>query len=101
MKKLILLLVLATLSVPAIAATTQQDKMTSCNAGAKARNLGGEERKKFMSECLAAKPAAPAKAEDKKLTPQQAKMKACNADPKAKTLKGEERKKFMSECLKA
>ena len=101
MKKLILLLALATLSVPALAATTQQDKMKSCNADAKAKNLGGEERKKFMSECLAAKPAALAQAEDKKLTPQQAKMKACNADPKAKTLKGEERKKFMSECLKA
>ena len=30
----------------------QQDKMKSCNADAKAKNLKGEERKKFMSSCL-------------------------------------------------
>jgi hypothetical protein len=30
----------------------QQDKMKSCNADAKAKNLKGDERKKFMSSCL-------------------------------------------------
>ncbi|MBI5430775.1 MAG: PsiF repeat-containing protein [Nitrosomonadales bacterium] len=30
----------------------QQDKMKSCNADAKARDMKGEERKKFMSSCL-------------------------------------------------
>jgi len=34
------------------ARTTQQDKMKSCNADAKAKNLKGDERKKFMSSCL-------------------------------------------------
>jgi len=31
---------------------TQQDKMKSCNADAKAKGLKGDERKKFMSSCL-------------------------------------------------
>ena len=32
--------------------TSQQDKMKSCNADAKAKALKGDERKKFMSSCL-------------------------------------------------
>ena len=31
---------------------TQQDKMKTCNADAKAKTLKGDERKAFMSECL-------------------------------------------------
>ena len=34
------------------AATTQQDKMKTCNADAGAKNLKGDERKAFMKECL-------------------------------------------------
>ena len=34
------------------AKATQQDKMKSCNADAKAKGLKGDERKKFMSSCL-------------------------------------------------
>jgi hypothetical protein len=99
MNRLLVIIVSAMLAVPALAATPQQQKMKTCNADAKAKNLAGEERKKFMSECLSA--AAPtAAATDKKLTPQQEKMKTCNADAKAKNLKGAERKKFMSTCLK-
>ncbi|HVY05264.1 MAG TPA: PsiF family protein [Burkholderiales bacterium] len=100
MKKIILLLSLSMLALPALADTAQQDKMKTCNADAKAKNLSGDARKAFMKECLGAKPAAAAEPE-KKLTPQQEKMKTCNADAKAKALKGDERKKFMSECLKA
>ena len=37
------------------AATDQQNKMGSCNADAKTKELKGEERKTFMSECLKAK----------------------------------------------
>lgn len=33
---------------------TQQDRMKSCNADAKKKGLAGEERKKFMSDCLSA-----------------------------------------------
>ena len=73
------------------APTEQQSRMKSCNADPKAKASKGDERKKFMKECLSAdKPVA---------TAQQTKMKTCNADTKAKTLKGDERKKFMKECL--
>lgn len=37
---------------PAAAASTQQDRMKSCNADAKGKGLKGEERKTFMSSCL-------------------------------------------------
>lgn len=36
----------------ASAKRTQQEKMKSCNADAKAKGLKGDERKKFMSSCL-------------------------------------------------
>ena len=84
----------------AAAATDQQNKMGACNAEAKTKELKGDERKKFMSECLSAKPAAAASAPQEGST-QQNKMKTCNADAKTNDLKGDERKKFMSECLKA
>jgi hypothetical protein len=93
---------LALISGGASAATEQQNKMGTCNADAKTKDLKGDERKKFMSECLSAKPPAPAaSAASEAGTPQQNKMKTCNADAKTKDLKGDERKKFMSECLKA
>jgi hypothetical protein len=69
------------------AANKQQSKMATCNKDAGEKK--GDERKKFMSECLSAKPAAPMTQQDK--------MKACNKDATGK--KGDERKKFMSECL--
>jgi hypothetical protein len=54
-------LVVSVMSVaawPAVAGT-QQDKMTACNKTASAKNLTGDARKVFMSDCLSAKPAAP------------------------------------------
>lgn len=94
------------------APTAQQNKMAECNKQAKEKALKGDERKKFMSDCLKAAPAAPAadaaKAEKapaapaaeagKKLPPKEA-MKACATASKGK--KGDEHKKFMSDCLKA
>ena len=77
-------------------ATPQQNKMKTCNADAKTKDLKGDERKAFMKSCLSAKPAA---AEGG--TAQQNKMKTCNADAKTKDMKGDERKKFMKECLSA
>ena len=77
---------------PSPAQQAQQEKMKSCNAEAGEKELKGDERKKFMSECLGSK-SAPAT--------QQNKMKACNAEAGTKALKGDERKQFMSECLKA
>ncbi len=75
------------------ASSAQQNKMTVCNKEAGDRK--GDERKKFMSECLSGQHA---EAADKR-TAQQERMKQCNADAKGKT--GDERKKFMSECLKS
>jgi psiF repeat len=71
------------------AKTPQQEKMATCNKEAGDKALKGDERKKFMSECLS-----------KAKMSQQEKMKACNKEAGEKTLKGDERKKFMSECLK-
>lgn len=39
---------------PTPAQQAQQDKMKTCSADAKAKALKGDERKKFMSECLKA-----------------------------------------------
>jgi len=105
MRRVILLIALAALSVPALAATAQQEKMKTCNAEAKAKGLKGDAYKKFRDDCLKAKPAeaapAPAASTDtKKLTPQQEKMKSCNSLAASQGLSGDARKKFMSSCLK-
>ncbi len=84
-----------TKKAPSPAQLAQQEKMKNCNAEAGKKSLKGDERKKFMSECLSSK--CKAKAEP---SPQQVRMASCNADAGKKELKGDERKKFMSECLK-
>jgi len=63
----------------------QQERMKTCNA--KAGDKKGDERKKFMSDCLSA---------EKKVY--DSKMSECNT--KSKGMKAEERNKFMSECMK-
>lgn len=83
------LLVGGVLATPAFAANSQQNKMKACNAQAAGKT--GDERKAFMKDCLAAKPA-------KKMS-QQEKMKACNTQAADK--KGDERKAFMKDCLSA
>ena len=80
------------------AASSQQNKMKTCNADAKTKDLKGDERKAFMKSCLSNKPVEAAPEADAK-TAQQSKMKTCNAS--AKDLKGEERKKHMKEFLSA
>ena len=62
--------------------------MTACNT--KSEGKTGDERKKFMSECLSAKPE-PAKAESK--------MSMCNKQTAG--LSGDARSKAQSECMKA
>jgi hypothetical protein len=86
---------IAAFAVNAGAETSQQTKMTTCNADAKAKNLAGDDRKAFMKTCLSAAPppAAP-------MNSQQMKMKTCNADAKTQNLTGDARKQFMSNCLK-
>ena len=77
----------------AVAANSQQHKMTTCNADATAKNLTGDDRKAFMKSCLSAAPAATSS------NSQQQKMKSCNAQASTKALKGNERKQFMKGCL--
>ena len=91
MKKLLAAMLLLSSLVlhPALAANEQQNKMATCNK--EAADKKGDERKKFMSECLGNKPASAQKT-------QKEKMKSCNVEAAGK--KGDERKKFMSECLK-
>ena len=75
-----------------------QEKMKSCNAEVKTKALKGDERKKFLRECLKEKPdmesASPA------LQAHREKMKSCIEEARTKALKGDERKNFMSDCLK-
>lgn len=90
MKRFAILLACAAVAFGA-QATPQQDKMKACNADAKTKDLKGDERKAFLKECLAAKPAAAASpageaceksAADKKLHGAAAKshIKKCMAD---------------------
>jgi hypothetical protein len=87
MKKLLALAIVGAFAVAAnpAFANAQQERMKVCNA--KAADKKGDERKKFMSECLSAEKVS-----------QQERMKVCNT--KAGDKKGDERKAFMSECLK-
>lgn len=92
---------------PAKAPNAQQTKMADCNKQAADKKLSGDERKKFMSECLkggaAAAPApapAPAAGAKKELPPKEA-MGACAKKAKEMGKKGDDYKKYMSDCLKA
>jgi ribosomal protein S3AE len=80
---------------PASAATSQQEKMKTCNADAAKKDLKGDARKSFMKECLSEKKEETAAT----LTKQQQKMKDCNADAKTQKLQGDARKAFMKSCL--
>lgn len=77
------------------ATNAQQQKMTTCNAQAKAKSLSGSARSQFMKGCLRA-----SSGHTHAMNSQQMKMKSCSADAKAKALKGAARKSFMSTCLK-
>jgi psiF repeat len=76
---------------PPATVNPQQERMKMCNE--KATGMKGDERKNYMSACLAGKEP------EKKLTAQQQRMTDCNK--KAGDMKGDERKKFMADCLKA
>jgi hypothetical protein len=90
---------------------SQQEKMTTCNADAKAKGLKGTERQAFMKSCLSGKAEATTTGAGASATTgatgsaaakgsgQQEKMKSCNADAKTKGLKGADRKAFMKDCL--
>jgi Ni/Co efflux regulator RcnB len=74
----------------------QQERMKDCNA--KAGDKKGEDRKGFMSSCLAGKEATPTATPAQQA--QRDKMASCNKEASGKNLKGKERQTFMSGCLK-
>ncbi|MEO8039239.1 MAG: PsiF family protein [Betaproteobacteria bacterium] len=92
--KLVVTAIALSLAVSAPAfAKPQQEKMKLCSTEAKTRSLKGDDRRAFMSQCLAAT------AEEKQARQAQLeKSKACVAEAKSKALKGEARKKFVNEC---
>jgi hypothetical protein len=77
-------------ATPAVAANSQQSKMTDCNK--QAGDKKGDDRKAFMKSCLSAAPAAASAP-----MTQQQKMTACNQQATDK--KGDDRKAFMKSCL--
>jgi uncharacterized protein HemX len=86
---------LAPLAASAQQLGAQQERMKSCNAEASDKNLKGDERREFMSQCLRKDGG------DERLSAQQEKMKTCNRQASEKDLKGDKRQDFMSECLRA
>jgi hypothetical protein len=83
------------LASPLAAQTSQQQRMTSCNAEAESHHLSGQARKSFMSSCLARQTTAAAPSASSQS--QQQKMKDCNAS--ASGMKGSARKDFIRSCL--
>ena len=77
---------------PALAQSTQQERMKSCNAEARDKKLSGKPRKDFLSDCLSAKTTTP-------VNPQRQKMTDCTASAATQKLSGAARRKFMSSCL--
>jgi len=71
--------------------------MRACNTGAGTRDLKGDSRRSFMSDCLAGRTpptqtaAAPATQQDR--------MRSCNAEAGTRSLVGDPRRAFMSDCL--
>jgi hypothetical protein len=80
-----------TKKAPSPAQKAQQEKMKACNAEAAEKKVKGDERKKFMSECLGGKSDAAGNntcattAAEKKLAgaAKNSFMKKCEADAKA------------------
>jgi hypothetical protein len=76
--------------------STQQQRMKDCNAIAGRRNLSGDARKDFMSDCLSGNSASGTSGNT-----QQEKMKSCNAKASDQKLTGDVRQRYMSNCLKS
>ena len=94
-------------AAPALASdkpqTSQQEKFTHC--AHESKGLKGEERNKFMSECLKGHDAKAHETKeahnDEQHEGQHGKMKGCNEEAGKKSLHGDERRAFMSACLKS
>ena len=82
--------------------TSQQEKFAHCSH--ESRGLKGDERHKFMSDCLKGHaPDNEARHEPVRQAQeheQHNRMKSCNDEARTKNLHGDERRAFMSSCLK-
>lgn len=72
------------------AASTQQDKMKTCNATAATKQLTGDARKQFMSSCLSGSAATSTTA---------SKEQTCTSQADGKKLAGAARTSFMKKCV--
>jgi hypothetical protein len=90
------LVTVAALGATPASAATQQEKMKTCSAEAKAKTLKGSERRSFMSQCLAATPE-----EKQARVALKEKTRTCTEEAKAKALRGDERKQFVASCVGA
>ncbi|MES2888192.1 MAG: PsiF family protein [Pseudomonadota bacterium] len=75
--------------------TAQQSKMTTCQRDAGEKKLEGKDRQAFVTDCLKAKPPAPAASQT-----QGQKLGACSKEAASQGLKGDERNQFLSNCSK-
>jgi hypothetical protein len=101
MKKIVLTLIAAALTLGGSTAfaTPQQDKMKSCNAEAKTKDLKGDDRKGFMKGCLSGG-MGDAKA-DAKTAPQAVPNAQCEdkaVGKNGKKLAGAAKSAFMKKC---
>ncbi len=78
------------------APNAQQQLMKSCNTQASSKNLSGDARKTFMSDCLSGKTSSGTSTQNS----QQMLMQSCNTTANSRNLTGDARKSFMSSCLK-
>ena len=88
-------------ALPALAGEknqSQQERLSHC--AHESKGLKGEERQKFMSECLKGDKAREPRRDTAHNDRPQNRMKTCNETARKKDLHGDERKAFMSSCLK-
>ena len=88
-------------ALPALAGEknqSQQERLSHC--AHESKGLKGEERQKFMSECLKGDKVREARHDTAHNDSPQNRMKACNDSARKKDLHGDERRAFMSSCLK-
>ena len=83
-------------------APTQQEKFAAC--AHQSKGIKGEERRKFMSDCLKGRATSGAALEARNDAPADAagaeRIRACKATAGDRNLHGEERRAFMVSCLK-
>jgi len=75
--------------------TPDQKRMRACNTQAKAKQLSGAERSRFLTHCLNGR-----NGEAPKLTAHQAKNESCTKRADGQRLEGAARRGFMSDCVK-